>query len=148
MLAALNHKFDLGECWHSLKWESRFTLELNTAKSIDYIEKCFVRKLRRIKFPMKNWVEAYLYLSQEWSWGAAKICQLWNTVTHWNGKISSLWNWKLQKNINYIKKCFEQKLHRYKFPTKKPMQEWRYGAPVIWHCDFISSSIWKRTYTS
>ncbi len=30
------------------------TLRLNTAKIIDYIEKCFKQKLHRIKFPAKN----------------------------------------------------------------------------------------------
>ncbi len=66
MLAALIHKGDLGERWRTLKYESRFTLALNAAKSIDYIEKFSKRKLRRIKFPIKNSVEAYLYLHQEW----------------------------------------------------------------------------------
>ncbi len=36
------------------EWESRFTLMRNTAKNIDYIEKCFKQKLCRIKFPAKN----------------------------------------------------------------------------------------------
>ncbi len=49
------------------EWENRSTLALNTAKNIDYIEKCFKRKLSIIKFPAKNSVDAYLYLSQEWS---------------------------------------------------------------------------------
>ncbi len=39
-----------------------FTLGLNAAKIIDYIEECLKEKLRRIKFPAKNSVEAYLYL--------------------------------------------------------------------------------------
>ncbi len=43
------------------------TLGLNATKIIDYIEKCFKRKLRRIKFPAKKSVEADLYLPQEWS---------------------------------------------------------------------------------
>ncbi len=103
MLAALNHKDDHGECWHSPKWESRFILELNTTKSIDYIEKCFTRKLRRIKFPAKNSMEAYLYLPQKWSQEAPKICQFWNTVTLWNGKVGSLWDWKLQKILIILK---------------------------------------------
>ncbi len=51
----------------TLEWESRFTLGLNVAKNIDYIEKRFKRKLRKIKFPTKNLVEAYLYLPLEWS---------------------------------------------------------------------------------
>ncbi len=31
-----------------------FTLRLNAAKSIDYIEKCFKQKLSKIKFSTKN----------------------------------------------------------------------------------------------
>ncbi len=31
----------------------KFTLELNPARSTDYIEKCFKRKLSKIKFPTK-----------------------------------------------------------------------------------------------
>ncbi len=49
------------------------TLGLNAAKIIDYIEKCFKRKLRRIKFPTKNSVDADLYLPQEWSYNAPNI---------------------------------------------------------------------------
>ncbi len=39
----------------------------NAAKNIDYIEKYFKQKLRKIKFLTKNSVEAYLYLTLEWS---------------------------------------------------------------------------------
>ncbi len=42
----------------ALEWESIFTLELNAAKSTNYIEQCFKQKLRRIKFPTKNSGEA------------------------------------------------------------------------------------------
>ncbi len=42
-------------------------LALKAAKIIDYIEKCFKQKLRRIKFSAKNSVEADLYLPQEWN---------------------------------------------------------------------------------
>ncbi len=52
----------------------KFTLELNTAKNIDYIEKCFKQKLHGIKFLTKNSVNTYLYLPLEWSNGASKIC--------------------------------------------------------------------------
>ncbi len=51
--------------YNGQEWESRFTLALNTAKNIDYIEKCFKQKLNKIKFPAKNSLDAYLYLSQE-----------------------------------------------------------------------------------
>ncbi len=57
--------------WLKYCWDCNFSvviraLGLNAAKIIDYIEKCFKRKLRRIKFPAKNSVEADLSLSQEW----------------------------------------------------------------------------------
>ncbi len=45
-----------------LEWESRFTLGLNAAKSIDYAEKGFKQKLSEIKFPTKYSVDAYFYL--------------------------------------------------------------------------------------
>ncbi len=48
--------------YNTLKWESRFTLGPNAAKNIDYIEKWFKWKLRKIKHPTENLVEAYLYL--------------------------------------------------------------------------------------
>ncbi len=40
--------------YNTLEWESRFTLGLNAAKNVDYIEKWFKQKLRKIKFPTKN----------------------------------------------------------------------------------------------
>ncbi len=45
--------------WLTICWDCNISgffrpLGLNTAKIIDYIEKCFKRKLRRIKFPVKN----------------------------------------------------------------------------------------------
>ncbi len=39
---------------NALEWESRFTLGLDAAKGIDYIEKCFEQNLSKIKFPTKN----------------------------------------------------------------------------------------------
>ncbi len=53
--------------YNGQEWESRLTLALNTAKNIDHIEKCFDQTLSAIKFPVKNSVDAYLYLSQEWN---------------------------------------------------------------------------------
>ncbi len=53
--------------YNTLEWESRLILRLNAAKNIDYIEKWFKQKLRKIKFPTKNSVEAYAYLPMEWS---------------------------------------------------------------------------------
>ncbi len=35
---------------------------MDAAKSTNYIEKCFKRKLSKIKFPIKNLVDAYPYL--------------------------------------------------------------------------------------
>ncbi len=56
------------------EWESRF-LRLNTAKNTDFIKKCLKYKLLRTKFPIKNPVDAHVYLPppQEWSLGAPKI---------------------------------------------------------------------------
>ncbi len=48
------------------KWENKFTLGLKTARNTNYIKNCFKQKLLRLKFPTKNSVDAYLYLSQEW----------------------------------------------------------------------------------
>ncbi len=45
MLAAAYYKGDRGEYCHTLKWESRFILGLNTAKITDYIKKLFKKKL-------------------------------------------------------------------------------------------------------
>ncbi len=45
-----------------LKCGSRFTLRLNTAKSTDYIEKCFRQKWSKIKFSKKKKKDAHLYL--------------------------------------------------------------------------------------
>ncbi len=47
------------------EWESRFTLGLNVAKNVGYIEKWLKRNLCKIKFPTKNSVEVNLYLPQE-----------------------------------------------------------------------------------
>ncbi len=58
---------DLQYCWNRNISVVFPTLGLNAAKIIDYIEKCFKRKLRRIKFPVKNSGEADIYLPEEWS---------------------------------------------------------------------------------
>ncbi len=59
--------------YNTLEWESRFTLRLNTAENIDYIEKWFKRKLSIIKFPTKNSVETYSNLPQELSLGLQRF---------------------------------------------------------------------------
>ncbi len=70
--------------YNALKWESIFTLGLNAAKSTNYIEKCFKQKLLRIKFPIKNSTEAYLYLPQEWRWGSKDLSYLkYNAALVW-----------------------------------------------------------------
>ncbi len=58
---------DLQYCWDYNISVVFPTLGLNAAKIIDYIEKWFNQKLRKIKFPAKNSVPADLYLPQEWS---------------------------------------------------------------------------------
>ncbi len=58
----------------------KFTSELNTAKNIYYIEKCFKQKLHRIKFATKNSVEVYLYLPMEWSYRTPKIFSHFNAL--------------------------------------------------------------------
>ncbi len=54
------------------------TLGLNVLKIIDYIEKCFKQKLRRIKFPAKNSVEADLYLPQSGAGELQTFAMYWN----------------------------------------------------------------------
>ncbi len=46
----------------ALEWESMFTLWRNTAKSTNYIEKCFKQKLSKIIFPTKISWSAYVCL--------------------------------------------------------------------------------------
>ncbi len=53
--------------YNVLKWETRFTLGLNAAKSTDYNKTYFKQKLFGIKFPTKNSLDAYPCLLQEWS---------------------------------------------------------------------------------
>ncbi len=48
-------------------WNEKFSLEQNTAKNIDYIEKCVMQKLHRIKFAAKNSMDAYVNLPLEWN---------------------------------------------------------------------------------
>ncbi len=45
-----------------LERENMFTLGQNTAKSSNYIEKCFKQKLSKIKFFMQNSLDANSYL--------------------------------------------------------------------------------------
>ncbi len=59
--------------YNVLEWEYTFTSGQNTAKSSNYIEKCFKRWLSKIKFSTKNLMDASLYFPQEWKYGAPKI---------------------------------------------------------------------------
>ncbi len=45
----------------------KFTLELNGAKNINYIEKCFKQMLHKIKFATKKFWDVYLYPPPECS---------------------------------------------------------------------------------
>ncbi len=47
--------------------EIRFTLGLNAAKNTNYMMKNFKLKLLKIKFSKKKFVDAYVYLPQEWN---------------------------------------------------------------------------------
>ncbi len=82
------------------------TLGPNAAKIIDYVEKCFKRKLRKIKFPAKNSAEADLYLLQEWSYWAPNICHILE-IKHW-----FFLRLKASNITNCIEKCFKQKLYK------------------------------------
>ncbi len=64
--ARVLQRFTFLKYYNALKWK-KFTLEQNAAKNIDYIEKCFKQKLYRLKFATKSSMDAYLYLSPEWS---------------------------------------------------------------------------------
>ncbi len=62
----------------------KFTLRLNSAKNTDYIEKCFVQKLRRIKFLTKNSLNTYIFpCISEVEVGGAKDLRYWNIMMHW-----------------------------------------------------------------
>ncbi len=59
-------------------------------------------------------------------------------MMYWNEKVYL--KWSDAKNINYIEKCFKQKLHRIKFATKNSadaylnlLMEWSQGAPKIFY---------------
>ncbi len=81
------------------------TLGLNTAKIIDYIEKCFKWKLCRIKFSAKNSVEAYRYLPHPRS-----IAMRRQTIAmYWNGKVGSFWGWMLPKVTILLKNASNKK---------------------------------------
>ncbi len=54
------------------------TLGLNAAKIIDYIEKYFKRKLRRIKFPAKNSVKADFYFHKSGTRERQTFAMYWN----------------------------------------------------------------------
>ncbi len=109
---------DLHDVW--FYWDCNIsmvfpTLGLNAAKIIDYIEKCFKRKLHIIRFPAKNSLEADLYLPQEWSYGTPNISFVPELKSRFFLQL------KGSKIIDCIEKCFEQKLYKIKFPTNNSM---------------------------
>ncbi len=53
--------------YNVLEWESRFTFGMDAAENTNYIKKFFKLKLFKIKFSIKNSLNACLYLTQEWS---------------------------------------------------------------------------------
>ncbi len=55
---------------------------MNAAQNVNYIEKYLKQKLRRIKFPKKNLLDAYLYAPRV-ELGALKICYFWNNALEW-----------------------------------------------------------------
>ncbi len=64
-----------------LEWESMFTMGQNTAKSSNYIEKCFKQKLSKIKLSTKNSTRANVYLPQEESYRAPKVRNFLNNAS-------------------------------------------------------------------
>ncbi len=60
---------------------------LNTAKSTNYIGKWFKQNLSEIKFSRENSLDAYLYLPQEWSYGALNICYFLNDALEWENRL-------------------------------------------------------------
>ncbi len=72
--------------YNGRKWECRFTLTLNTAKNIDYIEKCFKQKLSIIKFIAKNkWTLISIFL-RSGATGLQKFAVFYIIIMHWNGR--------------------------------------------------------------
>ncbi len=116
---------DLHYCWESNISVVFPTLGLNAANIIDYIEKCFKRRLRRIKFPAKNSVEADFYIHQEWNQGAPNTCHVLELQNRF------FLGLKASKIIDCIEKWFKQKLYKIKFPTKNSMSACLY-LPQKW----------------
>ncbi len=128
MLAALNHKVDHREYCYTLKWESWLTLGLNAAKSTDYIEKYFIRKLCRIKFLTKNSMEAFLLSTHGVELGGSKdllVLKFYN-VLQWESGLNLGMN--TAKSTDYIKKCTVRNLQRNRFPTKNSVEVYFYVA--------------------
>ncbi len=91
-------------------------MELNAAKSTSYIEKCFKQKLSEIKFPTKNSLDAYLYLTQEWNQGLPNTCHFLNNALKWESRLT-LWL-NVGKSTDCVEKCFKQKLYQINFLQK------------------------------
>ncbi len=106
---------DLQYCWDCNISVVFPTSGLNSTNIIDYIEKCFKRKLARIKFSVKNSVEADIYLlpGVELGGGAPNIFYVLEL------KSTFFLGLKASKIIDCIEKCFKQKLYKIQFETKK-----------------------------
>ncbi len=61
-----------------MHWHEKVYFRPITEKKSDYIKRGFEQKLQGIQFPTKNSVNAFLYLTQERSYEAPKIC----VITH------------------------------------------------------------------
>ncbi len=83
----------------------KFTLWLNSAKNTDYIGKCFIQKLYRIKFiKKKNSLNTY-YISIYPRSGARqfqKHLYFWNIIMHWSGNVLKIF-FRMHRITNYSK---------------------------------------------
>ncbi len=106
----------------ALEWESRFTLALNAAKNIDYIEKCSNKICSWLNFLQKvQWTHISIY-PRSGAWGLWRYHFLNNTQEC--ESVFTLWN--TAKDIDYIEKQFKQKLRNIKFPTKNSVEAYLY----------------------
>ncbi len=90
---------------------------MDAAKDTHYIEKCFKRKLSKITFPTRNFVDAYSYLPQEWSYGGPNICHFLNDALEWKSRSTLRLNPAKSTDCMYWKMLQKQKLYKIKFPT-------------------------------
>ncbi len=100
-------------------------LNLNAAKIIDYIEKCFKRKLHRIKSPAKKFSGSRSLSPPGVEKGAPNVCYILELKSRF------FLGLKASKIIDCIEKCYKQKLHKIKFPTKNSESAYLY-LPQEW----------------